>query len=87
MILIGMIESLPLYLNIISLNIGDIACTMQFNYSYLPFVAILSNLVIGEEIRLMKGIGILLVFLLGVYRSYLNYADSHKLHPPVNIHK
>jgi drug/metabolite transporter (DMT)-like permease len=76
MIFIGVFEIIPLYLNIYSLNIGDISVIMQFFYSYLPFVTILSYLLVGESITLLKLLGIMLILVVSIYRSYSIYLES-----------
>ena len=83
MMFFGAFEIIPLYFNIYSLNIGDISVIMQFFYSYLPFVTILSYLLVGEHITVIKALAILLIFSVSIYRSYSIYLES-KVSKPTN---
>jgi len=67
---IGLFEFCPIFLNLYALNIGDIPLLMQLNYLYLPILSILSYLILGESMEIIKVIFIIVIFGVTFGNSY-----------------
>lgn len=82
--LVMLTDYISLYLNVLSINTGEVVIVQQIFYLNLPVTCILSMLFVGEIITLIQWCFILLLFSVNLFRGYLVYRDYQKAHENEN---